>query len=270
MKTLGPQSAKLLAGIHDRGLDVFTVSDACDILEVPPSIASNLIGAAVKRGVVTRLRRGYFILVPYEMGSETLYVGNPYIIGHRLLGNHPHFISHGSAMELHGMTTQPCLVVYVTTQARPRQFDQHGLDIRFVSCKAEEFFGVTEAWVDQQHKVPVSDIERTVIDGLREPAYVGGYAEIDKGAWMKRENINPTKLVGYALQLGVGSVIRRVGFLMESIGIGEPEHFDALRKELTNTYSLLDPVLPKDGPYLSKWKLQVNVSTDELVGSRGT
>lgn len=270
MKTLGPQTAKLVEGVHERGLDVFTVADVQGILGLDARTASNLIGRAIARGVVTRMRRGSFLLVPYELGSQTVYTGNPYVVGHRLLGDRPHFLSHNSAMELHGMTTQPQFVVRFSTTKRLRHLNEHGVEIRFVIRKPEQMFGFADAWVTPQQKVPVSDIERTVIDGLHEPAYVGGYAEIDKGAWMRRGDINPDKLVDYALRLNVGAVIRRLGFLMDSCEIGNDDHRHALQKNLSSTYSLLDPVLLKEGPFLSKWRLQVNVDSDELRGIRST
>ncbi len=270
MKTLGPQTAKVVEVIHDRGIDLFTIADVCDILGLQPKAASDLIRAAIGRGLVTRMRRGNFLLVPFELGSETVYTGNPYVVGHRLLGDRPHFVSHNSAMELHGMTTQPQFIVRFSTTRGLRPLNEHGVEIRFIVRKPEHMFGITEIWATPQQKVPVSDVERTIIDGLHEPAYVGGYAEIDKGAWMRRGDIDPDKLTDYALRLGVGAVIRRLGFLMDSCDIGGERHRDVLKAHLTPTYSLLDPVMPKDGPYLSRWRLQVNADPDELKMARST
>jgi predicted transcriptional regulator of viral defense system len=270
VKTLGPQTAKLVEAIHDRGMDVFTVADVRDILGIKAQAASDLIRAAIKRGLVTRMRRGSFLLVPFELGSETVYTGNPYVVGHRLLGDRPHFLSHNSAMELHGMTTQPQFVVRFSTTKPLRPLNKHGVEIRFVIRRPENMFGITDVWATPQQRVPVSDIERTIIDGLHEPTYVGGYAEIDKGAWMRRGDIDPDKLVDYALRLGVGAVIRRLGFLMDSCEIGGECHRATLTAHLTPTFSLLDPLMPKGGPYLSRWRLQVNVDPDELKGARST
>jgi predicted transcriptional regulator of viral defense system len=51
---------------------------------------------------------------------------------------------------------------------------------------------------------------------------------------------------------------------MEVYGIGTPEELARLREILTSTYSLLDPVLPPEGKFLSRWRLRLNVSPDEI------
>lgn len=269
-KTLGPKAARLVIMLHDHGQTVFTVADAAKFLDLPKTIASNLIGKMVRRGLVTRLKSGHFILVPFELGSDTVYTGDPLIVGHHLLADRLHFVSHGSAMEVHGMTTQPQLVTRFSVVKPPRSLLSHGVEFRFVSRKPEDMYGVVKHWATPQQKVPISDLERTIIDGLRESAYVGGYAEIDKGAWMRRDAVNPDTLVDYALRLNSGAVIRRLGFLMDSCDLGLDRHRDALRARLTATYHLLDPVLSKEGPYDSRWRLQVNVNPEELLGARAT
>jgi len=270
MKTLGPQTAKLVQGIYDRGLDVFTLADAADILGLEHKATSGLIRAAIGRGVITRMRRGSFLLVPFELGSDTIYTGNSYVVGHRLLGDRKHYVSFASAMDMHNMTTQPQFITWFSTEKPLRPYNEHGVEIRFVKTKLEHMFGITEMWSTPHQKVPVSDLERTIIDGLHTTSNVGGYSEIDKGAWMRRADIDPTKLVDYALRLNVGAVIRRLGFLMESCDIGSACHHGALQAQLTPSFSLLDPMLERGGQFQSRWRLQVNVSRDELMGDRST
>ena len=69
--------------------------------------------------------------------------------------------------------------------------------------------------MSKQEKVTVSDLERTVLDGLRQPEYCGGVTEVAKGLWIRRADINVTRLIGYALRLNVAAVMHRLGFLME-------------------------------------------------------
>jgi predicted transcriptional regulator of viral defense system len=35
----------------------------------------------------------------------------------------------------------------------------------------------------------ISDMERTIIDGLRHPAFAGGVTEVAKGLWMNRDEL---------------------------------------------------------------------------------
>ncbi len=263
-KTLGPRAAEFVAAVYDRGRAVFTLADVVEITGLMESSARSFVRKLVDRGVATRLKPGVYVLVPFELGREREYLGNPYVVAHRLMAGKVHYISHASAMDIHGMVTQPQLVVFVTSPAAMRRLTVLGTEFRFVRCKPTHVFGVDEHWVDKREKVPVSDLERTVIDGLKHPEYCGGVAEVAKGIWMRRRDVRAEVLAEYALRLGVGAVIRRVGYLMELYGVGGPEEIARLREKLTATYSLLDPVLPPEGTFLARWRLRLNVAPEEL------
>jgi len=263
-KTLGPKAARLVAELHERSRQVFSLRDAEDVLGLPPDLARSFVAQLVRRGVVTRLKPGLFHLVPFELGHAAEYVGNPYIVARELAGGRDYFLSHASAMEIHQMVTQPQLVVYVTSlkPLRPRVI--RGTEFRFVRCRRDEFFGATERWIDKHDRIAVSDPERTIIDGLRSPDYCGGIVEVAKGFRMRREALDPERLVAYALRLGRGAVIRRLGFLMELWNVSCPKGLDELLSRLTATYVRLDPGLPVGGRFLRRWRLQLNVTPEEI------
>jgi predicted transcriptional regulator of viral defense system len=87
---------------------------------------------------------------------------------------------------------------------------------------------------------------------------------------MRHTDVQSGKLVDYALRLGVGAVIRRLGYLLELFDLAPESELARLRRSLTATYAPLDPVLPREGPHLARWRLQVNISTDELKAVRST
>jgi predicted transcriptional regulator of viral defense system len=232
-KTLGPRAAELVAMLHERGRRVFTLNDVASITGLKDTSTRSLVRKLVERGVVTRLRSGLYILVPFELGRAREYLGNPYVVARELKGGKAGYLSHASAMDIHGMVTQPQLVVYVTSPAPMRGRTVLGMEFRFVRCKPSDVFGTVGHWVEKQEQVVVSDIERTVVDGLKQPEYCGGLTEVAKGLSMRRTDVSATKLVDYALRLGVGAVIRRLGYLLETFGMGAPEELARLRQNLT-------------------------------------
>jgi len=219
LKTLGAQAAKLITALHEKRRTIFSVRDVKEITGLAPKSARNFAATLVQRGIATRLKAGLFILVPFELGREREYLGNPYLIARELAAGRPYFLSHASAMDVHGMVTQPQLVVYVTTPRAVRGRTILGTEFGFVRCKPEHLFGTVDHWVDKTEKVVMSDLECTVIDGLKQPEYCGGFSEVAKGFWMRRQDMDIGRLVGYALRLDVGAVIRRLGFLLEVCGI---------------------------------------------------
>ena len=270
LKTVGRQMAGLLAALYDRSQSTFTLADAEEITGLRPALASSLLQRAARRGLVSRLKPGTFVIVPPEMGSSTEYAGNPYLTARRLAGDAPCFISHASAMELHRMVTQPQLAVFASSSKRIRSRTLHGTEFRFIFIQPEHYFGTTKHWVTKQESVEISDLERTIIDGLRQPEYCGGVTEVAKGLWMRHQDMQATKLVDYALRLGIGAVIRRLGYLLELYGIAPEGELARLRKALTATYLPLDPMLPKEGHHLRRWRLQLNVTPQELETVRAS
>lgn len=264
LKTLGPRAAQLIVELNERRQPIFSLADVTEITGLSPSSARSLVANTEARGIVTRLKPGLYNLVPFERGRDTEHVSDPYLIARTLVGDAPYFISHGSALELHRMVTQPQLAIIVSCAKRLRPQQIHGYEFRFVDVKPQDFFGLTEIWITSEEQVRVSDPERTIIDGLDHPQYVGGITEVAKGLWMKRDTLRVELMIEYALRLGVGAVIRRLGYLLEFYGLADTAALEPLRARLTPTYQRLDPLFPNEGRMLARWRIRLNVESDEL------
>lgn len=267
-KTLGPRAAQLVTGLHEQRRTTFTVADAVSITGLSAAAARNLVHKAQLRGVVTRLKPGLFNLVPFELGRATEHVDSPYLIARELAGAWPYFLSHGTALELHRMTTQPALTVYVSCTRRVRPQTAGGYQFRFIHITRAQTFGAVKHWIDKERFVMVSDRERSIIDGLRHPDCAGGITEVAKGLWMKRDALDIKRLIDYAKRLGSGAVLRRLGFLLEHYALADARALARLQYLLTATYQRFDPLLPAEGRFVSRWKLQLNISAEEIDAVR--
>jgi predicted transcriptional regulator of viral defense system len=145
-----------------------------------------------------------------------------------------------------------------------------GTEFRFIRCKPEHFFGTTEHWVNKQEKVTVSDLERTLVDGLRQPEYCGGVTEVAKGLWMRQNDRNVARLVEYALRLNTGAVMHRLSFLLDVYDLGTATERAPLHEHVAAGYSLLDPIMPAQGKYNAQWHLRLNVDPEEFRAVIGT
>ncbi|MGB2783532.1 MAG: type IV toxin-antitoxin system AbiEi family antitoxin [Atribacterota bacterium] len=265
LKTLGPQAAHLVTTLYEQNKPIFRLKEVQKILRLDEVSSRSFVRKLVNRKVVTRLKPGLFILVPFELGKEAEYIGNPFVVAREIMGGKDYFLSHATAMEIHGGVTQPQLVVYITILKPRRSIAAQGIEFRFIHSQKKYFFGISDYWVTKQEKVKVSDLERTIIDGLKQSEYCGGLTEVAKGLWMRHQDVNINRLISYAIKIGVGAVIRRLGFLLELYKIGTSEDWEILSLHLTKTYVRLDPLLPPEGKFLRKWRLQLNVSPEELL-----
>ncbi|MFH0985150.1 MAG: type IV toxin-antitoxin system AbiEi family antitoxin, partial [Candidatus Omnitrophota bacterium] len=191
--------------------------------------------------------------------------GEPLLVAREIVGGKGYYFSHGTAMQIHQMLTQPQLLVYASVLKPRRPVHVLGVEFQFIHTPKKCFFGINDHWATKETPVKVSDLEKTVIDGLRQPEYCGGLSEVAKGLWMKHQDMNPARLIEYAKKTGIGAVIRRLGFLMELYKIGKAQDLEALHNTLTETYMRLDPLLPAEGKFLRRWRLQLNVSPEELL-----
>src|SRR3990167_416910 len=140
LKTLGPTAARLVATLYDRNRPIFHFQEAAEILGGRAPAASAL-SQMIRNGVASRLKSRTFRLVPFELGFEREYLGNPYLVARELiLSGHKgikekYYLSYGSAFDLHQMVTQPQLIVYVSSPRMMRARTIEGTEFRFVRCK---------------------------------------------------------------------------------------------------------------------------------------
>lgn len=265
LKTLGAPAANLIVTLYESNREMFNYDDVQEVTGLSDASARSFIRHLVNRGVVMRLTGGLFRIIPYSMGSVTEYVGNEYILARELNHSNKYYISYASAMDIHGMLTQPQFIVYISSTKKRRTKTVQGIEFKFVYCKKDYLFGIAEHWIDKHEQVKVSDLERTIIDGLKRPQYCGGFTEVAKGFHIRKDDMNPTRLVEYALKLGNNAVVKRLGFMLEQFEWCQKELLEVLHLHVQNDYVLLDPTFSDEGKYLSRWKLRINIEPDEIL-----
>ena len=262
-KTLGFRTSRLFVGLHDEGLAVFDLSKAAALMGVPRDRAAGLVHAAAKRGLITPIKRGLYNLVPFELGSTSFHLEDRYLLVRESLGDMPYFLSHASALDIHGLATQPNFEIYVTSTRRRKSINLGGSPTHFVWAPESRFFGYARMRAGSADAV-VSDIERTLLDGVSLPAYCGGLIEVAKAFFMAKNRLDSKKLIEYGKRFGKKAVLRRLGFLLELFQLADKPALDELADSLPAGYVRLDPDLPDEGASNARWGLKLNVSPSEI------
>lgn len=248
---------------------MFDTNTAAQIMGVPNRHAAVLLHAATKRGLVTHIKRGLYNLVPFELGSTTFNLEDRYVLVHESLAGKPYFLSHASAMEIHQLTTQPNFEVYVTVLNRLDSLNLGGSPVHFVTSRPDRFFGY-EHRAGSPNKICVADIERALLDGLVRPHYCAGLVEVAKAFFIAKGRFSTEKLTQYCRRFGSGAAIRRMGFLLEVLGLATAEELAAIAASLPPATVKLDPDAPLSGPHIAKWGLRQNIDTDEILQATRT
>jgi predicted transcriptional regulator of viral defense system len=263
-KTLGPASAELVLRLSANDKTIFTIADAQAITGKDSDATAKLLSQMAQRRWLVRLAPGKYLIVPLEAGLENIPMADRYVIARHFVGSMRYYISHYSALELHQMTTQPVNTVYVTVPRQRASRQIAGVEYRFVYANQRAFWGFEPSWATEQEQVQVSDLEKTILDCAARPELCGGLAELAKGLWMRKNDLNEDRLVAYARRLDHKAATKRIGFLLETYHLGHPETIASLQALVNSRYSPLDPTLPAQGPYRARWRLRVNLDPEEL------
>jgi len=216
-------------------------------------------------GWIVSLRRGLYAVSSSVPGVAPVH---EFEIATALVA--PAAISHWSALHYHGMTEQlPRRVFVLTTtdasvpRARGTHTARDGNAYRigettyqFIQVKPERFFGTGRAWIGESH-VPVTDPERTLLDGLSRPQYCGDFAEVLHAfeVWGNRLRID--RIIDYAPRLDA-AVSKRLGWVLESQGV-QAGQLRPLKQLAIKGYRKLDPTGPRAGPLNRRWMIQENL-----------
>jgi predicted transcriptional regulator of viral defense system len=252
---LGKREAGFLAkaGIHP----VFGLAFARQILgHTKDDPTPQFLERLQSKGWIRRIRRGRFAIIPLSSGEDRSPQLHEFVVAMEIVT--PAVIAYWSALNHHGMSEQLPRTVFVATDhpVRRQPGDVLGVTYKIVSLRPDKFFGVITDWINE---IPfkVTDREKTIIDGLDLPQYVGGTSEIAKALTVSWKMLDEKKLRKYAAKIGNSAVAKRLGFIMETLGLGNVE---ALRVSvpLAPGFSSLDPTMPKKGKYNRRWGLLVN------------
>lgn len=216
-----------------------------------------------KAGWVVRLRKGLYAISSAVPGVTA---AHEFEIAMALV--EPAAISHWSALHFHGLTEQAPRKVFVltTTESRvPRTYATGGAADRrsiggtaykFVQVKPERFFGTEKVWVNDA-RVTVTDIERTLLDGLMMPQYCGDFAEVLHVFEVGGDRLRLERIIGYALKLDAATA-KRLGWVLERQGV-DPSRLESLARTPIKGYRTLDPTGPRKGPCCRHWMIQENL-----------
>ena len=69
-------------------------------------------------------------------------------------------------------------------------------------------------------RAPISDLERTLLDGCFRPDLCGGILELGRALWMSREKLDFNRLLEYVKRFGKFVVAKRIGYLLDVYKLG--------------------------------------------------
>lgn len=153
------------------------------------------------------------------------------------------------------------MLVVTAKKVRDRDPVIQGTPYRVTVRTDDKLFGTSPVWRGQV-RVQVSDPSRTIVDVLDDPTLGGGMRTVADISYeyFRSEHRNDTMLVDYGDRLSNRAVFKRLGFLLEHLGVVAPELLKACLERRSTGLVALDPSVDVKGRIVRRWGVRVNVT----------
>jgi predicted transcriptional regulator of viral defense system len=251
-----PQGRAQLVKVLSGGKDVIRIEDVAQLLKMSRPDAAKRLSRWHHQGWFRRVGAGAYVPLQLQSQGAARVVEDPWILAPVLYS--PGYIGGWTAAEHWDLTEQifKDTVILTAQQFRKRHQVHDGIPFLLKHIDLEKQFGLKQVW-RQKTKVSVSDVHRTIVDMLDDPALGGGIQHVSEclSSYLGRPDRDDHTLIAYAERLGNGAVFKRLGFLAERQGKGTALASEC-RSRLTKGNAMLDPAL-KSPRIVSTWHLRV-------------
>ena len=261
-----PKGLELLRLLSERGKRVFTFEEARELapeIGISPSYVKVVLHSLCQNAWAIHLKRGVYALGPALIGGSPLHEFEV-----AMFLSSPDAISHWTAFQFHGLTDQMSRKVFVlttTSASVPRIRDKengygscvvNGIAYQFIQAKSEYYFGTTQTWIGEA-KIQITDLERTLLDGIIRPQYCGGFEEVYHAFQIILPKLNINQIIDYALKMNIAT-IKRLGWLLSRLECSN-KRICELAAIPSKGYRKLDPTRPAKGKCDPFWMIQENL-----------
>jgi len=164
--------------------------------------ASSLLLEYQKKGYIESVKRNLYVSMSLENNRV---IPNRYRIASNITDES--YISHHSAFEYYGYANQVFYEVYVSGAKRFADFEYDGITYHYVAPRIN--FGV----VLNDDGVRVTDIERTVIDGINDFEKIAGFEELLRCLELI-PYVDENKLLHYLANYGKQFLYQKSGYIL--------------------------------------------------------
>ncbi len=228
---------------------VFCIHDAKKMTGNEKTAYSQL-NRLMKKGLVKKIRKNIYSAVNPATGQM---VATRYQIACAITDTA--YISHHSAFEFYGLANQVFYEVYVSSETKFNHFEYDYVTYKYVASRMKE--GVVEA--KNTTGVRITDLERNVIDSIRDFNKVGGFEEL-LNCLEGIHYLDEAKLKRYLDIYNIQGLYQRVGYLLEHYRKEmqlSKEFIEYCKGKIGKSRRYLVSEEKEDNCYNSEWELMV-------------
>lgn len=239
--------------LDDYELNIFTLETLKQLLGNQVERINELVENLVNKRILSRIERGKYCR--YNFRDEK-------VIGSFLVPDGA--IAYWSALHHYGLTEQFPNSVFVQTTRAKQDKNVFGVYYKFIKIsESKQAYLVKEGYGN--HSYHITSLEKTIADCFDLPQYSGGYAELIRA--FDEAVLDSNKLIEACKAIHNIAATKRMGYLAELCKKEELSDFIGFAQDQVNEkYNLFDASGIEEGEFVSKWKLRLNISEEDISG----
>lgn len=215
---LGPKEVQFIARLSYEKISVISKQQIEAFFGDSMQI-SQIIYQLKKKNILKPISKGVYFYSPIETGPKGTRI-NEFLIAPILFPKGNYYIGYSNIYNYYGFTEQIFQSFYILNTTRQKERLICDIAFKLIKISPNKLYGLTSITVEGT-EVVVSDRERTLIDLIYFPNPVGG---IKKATEILQNEVtsgksNLSKIIKYAASFPSISTQKRIGYILDSIGI---------------------------------------------------
>jgi len=243
-KPISKNESYLLSLIKKHDFTVFGIKEIYSLSGWDKNRIHNTIFSLKKKEVLTRIKRDAYTLTEH-LNENIFKIATEVVI--------PAYISFWTALSYYGFTEQQVRTIQLVSTKQTKKLRINSHNIQIITFQPWKFYGYIRI-----NGFAIAEKEKALIDSLFQQDRCGGldeYAKCLVNAWTE---INKKIFIRYLKKFHDKSLISRMGYLVEYLGLDHAYILETLVKEKSLSPVKLNPKKQKSGNYDSKWNVLIN------------
>jgi predicted transcriptional regulator of viral defense system len=240
---------------------VFSIADVKKLTGNEKTAYSQL-DRLMKKGLVKKIRKNIYSPINPTTGQI---VATCYQIACVITDTA--YISHHSAFEYYGLANQIFYEVYVSSETKFNHFEFDHVTYKYVASRMKE--GILEA--KNTTGVRITDLERTVVDSIRDFNKIGGFEEL-LNCLEGIQYLDKTMVKQYLDIYNIQGLYQKVGYILEyyrkEMQLSK-DFIDYCKGKIGRSIRYLVSETNGDSYYNNEWGLMVPGGTFEITEQDG-
>ncbi|MBA3665820.1 MAG: hypothetical protein H0W61_16685 [Bacteroidetes bacterium] len=233
-------------------VDIFSIANIEKLLNKKFPLLNEIIENLVEKEFLARIEKGKYCRTNFK---------NELVIGCNLVKEG--CVAYWSALNKHGLTEQFPNTVFIQTTKQKASKTVFGVKYHFVRVPISKHTGTINQGFGN-HRYPITDIEKTIVDCFDLPEHSGGYAELIRA--FDQAQLSAEKMIKYCEAIHNIAATKRMGFLAELLNKKGLKTFVRFAQtQINEAYNLFDAQGADKGEFVNEWRLRLNINREEIL-----